>query len=594
MLNIKKNETMSNNKTNTEIKNQGKNIDLEQLIKEGKISKKTAEKVKIAKSYIEQKYKNTIYKKHNFDNQWNQIIKCINSAKIKESAKEEIKTYALQKLNNTLRKNRQKVNINQFEIIKTLGKGASGEVKLCRYKLTNEYFAIKKMRKEIMQKKNQIISVKTEKDILYYSNNNQWVSKLCYSFQNNDYLFLVIEFLQGGDLMNLLTNKITLTENEAKFYIAELILAVDSIHKLNIIHRDIKPNNILIAANGHIKLSDFGLSVISDNVLYPFSCPPYQSQIEENTDNLTNTANISNKSIKLNRPNRLMAYSQVGTPDYIAPEIIEKKGYNQDVDWWSVGIILYEMLVGYPPFFCENPRNTLYKIKNFEKYFSFPKELCISICAQSLIKKFICPSESRLKSLNEIKMHPFFKNFDWKNILNMTPPFIPNLSSKFDTKYFNYEEDNEDFEIYEETENKPNNIYLNYDENINRNSTNDNNCFGFTFNRDIADYADSTNELLMLVKDKISEKENDNNMSFSDSNSSVDNLSKSNRSYMPDLSKSNTINSNESANNSGKFSTKSTKITKKCIIIPFKNLIYRKKSNSNINLSNSSHKLFNY
>ena len=140
-----------------------------------------------------------------------------------------------------------------------IGKGAFGEVRVCRHKRTNEIVAIKKMRKDEMYKKNQILHVRAERDVLSEAK-IPWIVELRYSFQDEVYLYLVMEYCPGGDLMSLLINKDILTEDEARFYIAELVLSVENVHKLKCIHRDLKPDNILIDKEGHLKLSDFGLS----------------------------------------------------------------------------------------------------------------------------------------------------------------------------------------------------------------------------------------------------------------------------------------------------------------------------------------------
>ena len=187
---------------------------------------------------------------------------------------------------------------------------------LCRWKDKGELVAVKKLRKNEMIGRNQIDHVKSEVSILSQAE-SPWVVELKCSFQDDKYLYLVMEYLPGGDLMSLLMKKESLPEDEAKFYMAEMVLAVESVHKLNFIHRDIKPDNILIDRQGHIKLSDFGL------------CAKYEIK-----PGFQQTGN-----------RRARLHSTVGTPDYIAPEIFEEGGYTEIVDWWSLGIILYEMLV---------------------------------------------------------------------------------------------------------------------------------------------------------------------------------------------------------------------------------------------------------
>ena len=220
------------------------------------------------------------------------------------------------------------MTINEFEPLSIIGRGAFGEVRVCRQKTTGNIVAIKKMKKSEMQNKNQLIHLITEKEIL--TNNNPWIVKLKYSFQDDYYLYLVMDYLPGGDLMNLLMKKNILTEDEARFYTAELILAVDSIHKLNCIHRDIKPDNILIDKRGHIQLSDFGLCKISEEKFFPITLKK-----NNNSNNDKNEEN-ENNFIKThyNKNDKLIAFSTVGTPDYIAPEVFEQNGYGNEVDWW--------------------------------------------------------------------------------------------------------------------------------------------------------------------------------------------------------------------------------------------------------------------
>ena len=240
--------------------------------------------------------------------------------------------------------------------------------------------SIKKMRKKDMITKNQLMHIRTEKEIL--TADNPWIVKLKYSFQDDYFLYLVMDYCPGGDLMNLLMKKDILTEDEAKFYTAEMILAVDSVHKLNCIHRDLKPDNILIDKRGHIQLSDFGLSKLSDKTFFPISIKDNSTNysILNNKDEITNHE-PSKSSIPLEnqkpikKKNRLMAFSTVGTPDYIAPEVFGNDGYGEEVDWWSIGVMFFEMVVGYPPFFSEEPSDTCKKIVKWKQYFQIPDDV---------------------------------------------------------------------------------------------------------------------------------------------------------------------------------------------------------------------------
>jgi serine/threonine kinase 38 len=198
-------------------------------------------------------------------NEVNTIIEKINSLDISDDEKlkmlKELKHAESEELRNKLKKQ----TIRDYESIRIIGRGAFGEVHVCRVIKTGEIVAIKKIKKEVLIKKNQIIHIRNEQ--LFMSKvKSPWIVELKASFQEDDYLYLVMEFLPGGDYMSLLMKKDKLTEDEAKFYIAELILAVESIHQLDCIHRDIKPDNILIDKDGHIKLSDFGLAKVSDTL----------------------------------------------------------------------------------------------------------------------------------------------------------------------------------------------------------------------------------------------------------------------------------------------------------------------------------------
>ena len=396
-----------------------------------------------------------------------------------------------------MRQGRKKMSIREFEPLTIIGRGAFGEVRVCRQISTGDIVAIKKMRKEDMLNKNQLMHVRTEREIM--TSSNEWIVNLKYSFQDEYYLYLVMDYLPGGDLMNLLMKKEILTEEEARFYTAEMILAVDSVHKLNCIHRDLKPDNILIDKRGHIQLSDFGLSKLSDKVFYPMSVKeqskPPKNLKNSGSDSIT-TANsniYSNNSLLNNnknchkKKNRLMAYSTVGTPDYIAPEVFGQNGYGQEVDWWSIGVMFFEMVVGYPPFFSENPTDTCKKIIKWKEYFSIPADVGLSVEAENLILKMVAPPENRLgiHGVEEIMKHPFFKGVDWKNIRKSKAPFIPDIKNDYDTKYFDTFPEEEPFYPPITANNK---------------QRKDVNYPGYTFNRDNENIKDSFLQALEVLE----------------------------------------------------------------------------------------------
>jgi len=398
-----------------------KEIPLETLLKNKKINQRTYEKVKIAKEYIERKYNLKTMK----DSKYNAILEKLNSKDISDEEKNKILSELQHQESEELRKTRQKQTIRDYESLTVIGRGAFGEVHVCREIKTGDIVAIKKIKKDLLAKKNQIIHVRNEQ--LFMSKvKSPWIVDLKASFQEDDFLYLVMEFLPGGDFMNLLIEKDKLTEEEAKFYIAELILAVESIHKLDCIHRDIKPDNILIDKNGHIKLSDFGLAKVSDKL--------YEQNAVK--DENFNPKKMTHKKL----------YSCVGTAYYVAPEVLNKKGYGQEIDWWSVGVIFFEMLVGYAPFCAQETQEVCFKILNHEKYLQIPPEITLSKEANDLINRMISDPNKRLgkNGADEIKAHPFFKGVDWEHIRDtMKPPFVPEIKNDYDTKYF------ETFEIEE-------------------------------------------------------------------------------------------------------------------------------------------------
>ena len=392
---------------------------LEQLLQEKLISQRTYEKVLLSKQYIERKYNFKVHKNNIMKN----IIDKLNLCNIKEEKINQIKKEIYQKEMETYRKAREKLTIKNYESISIIGRGAFGEVHVCKEKKTGAIVAIKKIKKDVLMAKNQILHVRNEQ-LLMSNVKSPWIVDLKASFQEDDYLYLVMEYCPGGDLMNLLIEKDILTEDEARFYISELILAIESIHKLDCIHRDIKPDNILIDSTGHIKLSDFGLAKISEKIF-------------ENREDIN--ANTIHHHIK--------NYSCVGTAYYVAPEVLNKKGYGPEIDWWSVGIIFYEMLIGYAPFCSKDTNEVCYKVVNWKKYFKFPSKIKISPEAEDLIIKLVNNPNKRLgkNGASEIKNHPFFKNVDWENIRNVKPPFIPNLKNSYDTKYFEIFDEIESF-----------------------------------------------------------------------------------------------------------------------------------------------------
>ena len=619
------------NAINTEEENEFDDIffqteipNLDKLVKDGKITSLTAEKAKISKSIIEKKYNKLITRQKNHKKIWVEIDKYFSTiTTLTDSEKNDIKLMALEKENQILKLFRKKISINDFEIIKPIGKGGFGEVNICRNKENKKIYAMKRMTFEQLKYKNGLLNFLAEKDILSINNNNVWMTQLRFSFIDNQYLYLIMDYCPGGDLMSYLINRDTLEETEARFYIAEIILCVDSLHKMNCIHRDLKPDNILIGIDGHIKLSDFGLSFISREKLFPFTENKTEKIIpglffrktsaEEDEKNIEikNSINDSNKSIKSAKSfQNIIAYSGVGSPDYMAPELIlneNNKGYGGEIDWWSVGAIFYEMLVGIPPFLSDTPQATCEKIVHYQKYLKIPDQIKISNEAEKLIFGFLTEPKKRLgiNGIDEIKKKPFFKNFDWDKIRDMSPPFIPKLDSPEDTRYFLHEKNING--INNLTSNKRitnrikrTNIYFNRDnigENNNRISFPK---YCFQFDRNVIDIENNMyNELMDLITKEVDYRVK-NNITLGDESidekssvESINNLS-SNRLSARTYSLEKYLNySAFSPNTSSKLSYKSVLSAKKkpLNILPIRNLMNLKKNqNKSKNKSKNKNK----
>ncbi|KAL6590753.1 kinase-like domain-containing protein [Neocallimastix sp. 'constans'] len=368
-----------------------------------------------------------------------------------------------------MRSIREKMSIDDFELIKTIGHGAFGIVKLVREKSTGEVYAAKVLRKVDMIKRHQEMHVRAERDLLSVAAfNAKWIIQLMYSFQDDDYLYFVLEFMGGGDLLTLLIQMDIFPEDFAKFYSAEMVMCIEAAHKLGVVHRDIKPDNFLFDAKGHIKLSDFGLATdfhwSHNSKFYDFqrqktlACAKEfndaAAQLVQNPDDineelekkLENYTPPKEKILKWRDKNRKkLAYSVVGTQNYTAPEVFLGTGTDQACDWWSMGVIVFEMLYGYPPFCSKDNATTKYKIVNWKKSLKIPKVPEVSKKGKNFILSLCCDQKNRLGShkkndndtdATEIKNHPWFNDIDFDTLKDQTPPFNPNLKSDTDTSYF--------------------------------------------------------------------------------------------------------------------------------------------------------------
>ncbi|XP_077380535.1 microtubule-associated serine/threonine-protein kinase 1 isoform X2 [Festucalex cinctus] len=307
-----------------------------------------------------------------------------------------------------------------FQSIKLISNGAYGAVYLVRHRETRQRFAMKKINKQNLILRNQIQQAFVERDILTFAENPFVVSMFC-SFETRKHLCMVLEYVEGGDCATLLKNIGALPLELARMYFAETVLALEYLHNYGIVHRDLKPDNLLITSMGHIKLTDFGLSKMG---LMSLTTNLYEGHIEKDA--------------------REFLDKQVcGTPEYIAPEVILRQGYGKPVDWWAMGIILYEFLVGCVPFFGDTPEELFGQVITDNMVWpdgddALPEE------AQALISALL--QTNPLVRLGtggafEVKEHPFFTELDWNSLLRQKAEFVPHLESEEDTSYFDTRSD---------------------------------------------------------------------------------------------------------------------------------------------------------
>jgi len=298
-------------------------------------------------------------------------------------------------------------------VIKLIGRGGFGEVFLVER--AGKLYAMKKIKKSFVTHLGFADKIMIERDLMVsniLTQKSPWIVDLFYAFQDKDHLYFIMEYCPGGDLFYLLDRYRVFDESTTRFYIAELVLAVEDIHNMNFIHRDIKFDNVLITKEGHIKLTDFGLS-----------------------KRLVSADELTPEDEKLNKKSQQqVSQISIGTLEFMAPEIISGKAYTESCDLWSIGVLMYEMLAGRNPFFFLDSAETMKRIQRWWQL-KFPTN--VSLEAKDLIKKLLCSENTRL-NIASIKAHPFFHNFDWDKLKKreMTPPFVPKLLSATDTCCF--------------------------------------------------------------------------------------------------------------------------------------------------------------
>ncbi|CAG7828529.1 unnamed protein product [Allacma fusca] len=296
---------------------------------------------------------------------------------------------------------KKKVTFENFEFIKVLGKGTFGKVILCREKSSKLLYAIKILRKEVIIKKDEVDHTLTENRVLQTTNHPFLTSLKC-SFQTGDRLCFVMEYVNGGELFFHLSKEKTFSEDRTRFYGAEIISAIGYLHRNGIIYRDLKLENLLLDKDGHIKIADFGLC---------------------------------KEDITFGRTTKTFC----GTPEYLAPEVLEDTDYGLAVDWWGVGVVMYEMMVGRLPFYNRD-HDTLFELIVMQEV-KFPNHL--SPNARDLLSGLLRknPNE-RLgggpDDAKEIMEHPFFNSINWNDLIlkKIPAPFKPQVTSEIDTRYF--------------------------------------------------------------------------------------------------------------------------------------------------------------
>ncbi|KAF8973150.1 kinase-like domain-containing protein [Flammula alnicola] len=460
----------------------------------------TLEKAVAARIYFENLYFPLFRQPNSREQRKLAMEKDMVEMQLSHAQKEHLRARWRQNETEYLRERRQKVDASAFVKLKTIGHGAFGVVSLVRERPSGRLYAMKQLRKADMLRKGQEGHVRAERDILksaslvHSPGGAEWIVRLYYSFQDRDHLYLVLEYMGGGDLLNLLIERDVFEEDFTRFYVAEMILAIESCHRHGFIHRDIKPDNFLFDPQGHIKLSDFGLAT---DLHWAHDTSYYEQQrlhlLHKHGIDLEDSIGIADgkktkrmdpKEVELlmgggegqggiftwrEKNRRKLAYSVCGTNSYMSPEVIRGHGYSYSCDWWSLGVIMFECLYGFPPFVSNSRHVTRQKILNWKQSLRFPSRPRVSHEGVNLMQQLLCEPEDRLGSQTSssvsrpnsivvqarrsgfvsqlgissdndgahlIKAHPWFKGIDWQNIHRYPAPYRPELISPEDTRHF--------------------------------------------------------------------------------------------------------------------------------------------------------------
>ncbi|KAH8811495.1 serine/threonine protein kinase-like protein [Xylogone sp. PMI_703] len=362
-----------------------------------------------------------------------------------------------------LRKRRVRLRQGDFQILTQVGQGGYGQVYLAQKKDTHEVCALKVMSKKLLFKLDEVRHVLTERDILTNAQ-SEWLVRLLYSFQDEKSIYLAMEYVPGGDFRTLLNNTGVLANRHARFYIAEMFCSVDALHQLGYIHRDLKPENFLIDSTGHVKLTDFGLAAgmlapqkiesmriklekVGETYV-PFGKPMDQRTVAERREGY--------RSMRDREVN--YAKSIVGSPDYMAPEVLKGDEYDFTVDYWSLGCMLFEALTGFPPFAGSTVDETWKNLKHWREVLKRPvwedPSYFISNRTWNFITSCITSRSKRFSTIKEVYAHQYFAEVDWAAIRQTRAPFVPELDSETDAGYFDDFSNEADMAKYKEVHDK--------------------------------------------------------------------------------------------------------------------------------------------
>ena len=334
-----------------------------------------------------------------------------------------------------LRASRKRYRPTDFERLALLGRGSYAEVYLVR--CGADVYAMKIQRKLSSSRARDAVRARAERDALVGSGDETSVTRLHFSFQDDSHIYLILDYCPGGDLMGLLMREGVLAEDAVRVYAAEIATGIAAIHELGYLHRDLKPDNVLLDAQGHLRLADLGLckkiATGGNDEEEEYTAGTHNSSGGACAATvLANCASgvTSSTPVAPVPPHRALAFSVVGTPDYIAPEVLQGSGYGQGADWWSLGAILFECLFGYAPFASTSAVVTVERILHWRDELAFPSERASNLSPDCMdfIRRLLSEAESRLGvagGIDELRGHPWLATLDWEHLRSAPPPFMP-------------------------------------------------------------------------------------------------------------------------------------------------------------------------